>query len=135
MKDHGILHPRLSAVVTAMGHGDTLCVADAGLPVPPGVERIDLAFAAGQPRFIDVVEAVLAELRVEAYTIADESLDHSRHLVDHVRQRLHGAEELRVSHDVLKEQTRAVRAVVRTGEFTPFANVVLRSGVAFPVSQ
>jgi D-ribose pyranase len=32
-----------------MGHGDALCVADAGLPIPNGVPRIDLAFAPGSP--------------------------------------------------------------------------------------
>ncbi|NDL56935.1 D-ribose pyranase [Phytoactinopolyspora mesophila] len=131
MKEGGILHPRLSAVVSAMGHGDTLCIADAGLPIPPGVERIDLAFAAGQPGFADVLDAVLAELRVEAYTMAEESVEVCPRLVEHVRRRLDQADEMQVSHDVLKKQTRDVRAVVRTGEFTPYANVILRSGVNF----
>jgi D-ribose pyranase len=36
-----------------------------------------------------------------------------------------------VSHLILKEMTRNARAVVRTGEFTPYANVILVSGVTF----
>jgi D-ribose pyranase len=36
-----------------------------------------------------------------------------------------------VTHLVFKEQTRSARAVIRTGEFTPYANVILVSGVVF----
>jgi D-ribose pyranase len=43
MRKSGVLHARLAAVLTELGHTDLLVVADAGLPIPPGVERIDLA--------------------------------------------------------------------------------------------
>ena len=58
MKRTGILHAELSGLVAAMGHGDTLVIGDAGLPVPPGVRCIDLAVSPGVPRFQQVVDAV-----------------------------------------------------------------------------
>jgi D-ribose pyranase len=134
MKRRGILHPRLSSIIATMGHGDLLCVADAGLPIPPGVERVDLAFSPGQPQFVDVLDAVLHELHVEAYTLAGEACEHSPSVAEQIRARLGGGkpvEEHIVTHEVLKEQVRGARAVVRTGEFTPYANVLLRSGVDF----
>jgi D-ribose pyranase len=73
----------------------------------------------------------LSELRVEAFTVAEESAQECPQLLEHVRVRLGHAEEFRVSHEVLKKQTREVRAVIRTGEFTPYANIILRSGVDF----
>ena len=36
-----------------------------------------------------------------------------------------------VSHDELKRLSQGARAAVRTGEFTPYANIVLFSGVVF----
>ena len=36
-----------------------------------------------------------------------------------------------VSHEKFKEQTKACRAVVRTGEATPYANIIFHSGVTF----
>lgn len=36
-----------------------------------------------------------------------------------------------VRHERLKELTREARGIIRTGEATPFANVVLYSGVIF----
>jgi D-ribose pyranase len=36
-----------------------------------------------------------------------------------------------VAHDALKRLSRDARAVIRTGEATPYANVVLYAGVIF----
>jgi D-ribose pyranase len=36
-----------------------------------------------------------------------------------------------VSHDIFKHRCRTARAIVRTGEFTPYANVMLFAGVVF----
>lgn len=38
----GILHPQLARVLAELRHKDTLVIGDAGLPIPKGVERIDL---------------------------------------------------------------------------------------------
>ena len=43
MKRTGLLNIELSQVIAGMGHGDVLVIGDAGLPVPKGVRRIDLA--------------------------------------------------------------------------------------------
>jgi D-ribose pyranase len=138
MKRGTILHPGLARVVASLGHGDLLVVADAGLPVPPGVERIDLAFAPGKPGFLEVLEALLSELEVERATLATELAavappDFARQ----VQARLLKLPKVAargldlVSHEELKLLTQRARAVVRTGEFTPYANVVLASGVVF----
>ena len=122
MKDRGILHPRLARVIASMGHGDALCITDAGLPIPTGSLRIDLAYAPGQPAFLDVLDAVLSELRLERYTMATESSPPYRR---RSRMRLRSAAESSVSHQELKEITAEAKAVVRTGEFSPYANVIL----------
>jgi D-ribose pyranase len=131
MKDRGILHPQLSRLVASMGHGDLLGVADAGLPVPSSAERVDLAFAPSRPALLEVVEAVLGELRVEAYVLAEESKVHCPQLVEALDRMLPDAEVVWVDHEELKRRCATARGVVRTGEFTPYANVLLRSGVDF----
>src|SRR5438132_210356 len=72
MKRGTLLHPELSRVIASLGHGDSLVIADAGLPIPAAVERIDLAFAPGKPAFMVVLEAVLAEMEVERAILAQE---------------------------------------------------------------
>ena len=129
MRHSGLWHPRISALVTAMGHGETLVVADPGLPVPPGVEVIDLVFARGEPGFMAVLRPILAELVVEAATLAEELADAK--LIEDVRTHLGDVQLDWVTHAQLKAATASARAVVRTGEDTPYANIVLRAGVPF----
>jgi D-ribose pyranase len=135
VKERGILNPHLARIISQMGHDDLLCISDAGLPIPRDVERVDLAFAPNQPRFLEVVDAVLSELRVEGYILAKESNSACPRLVEALAKRLPGVEAEWVDHEELKQRTHEVRAVVRTGEFTPFANVLLRSGVDFSANR
>ncbi|GGF70307.1 D-ribose pyranase [Paracoccus acridae] len=127
MKRTTLLHSELSGLIAAMGHGDLLVIGDAGLPVPPGVRCIDLAVTRGVPRFFDVLDAVVAELVVERSAWASEA---SADLDAELRARALGQGRT-VAHDAFKALTRDARAIVRTGEFTPYANVALWSGVAF----
>lgn len=129
MRNDGLWHPRLLEIITSLGHGDLLVVADPGLPVPPGVEIVDLVWRRGEPAFLPVLEAVLDELVVEHATVADEAADPG--LLAVFDQRFAGTALDRVPHARLKKLTRRARAIVRTGESTPYANVVLRAGVPF----
>lgn len=133
MRRISTLHPQLSRVISETGHLDTLVVADAGLPLPRDVERIDLAFWPGLPAFLDVLDAVLESLAVEGAIAAQEVVEASPQLWQAMSSRLAArkvAIEL-VPHTELKELTRGARACVRSGEFTPYANIILVSGVVF----
>lgn len=127
MKRGRLLNADLSGLVAAMGHGDLLVIGDAGLPVPPGVRCIDLAVTQGVPGMFEVLDAVLAELAVERSVIAAEA---SPELQSAFRARGIGDVGV-VPHDEFKALTRAARAVVRTGECTPYANICLHAGVTF----
>ncbi len=131
MKRGGVLNHRLSEVIARMGHTDMLVVADAGLPVPPGVERIDLAVAVGLPPLIDVVRAVASELQVERIVLASELVALNTTLVEALSETFPGAIVDHLPHEQFKARSGLARAVVRTGECTPYANVILCSGVTF----
>ena len=75
MKKIGILHVQLSRVIASMAHGEMLVIGDAGLPVPPGVEMVDLALKEGVPGFLETLEAVLGELHVEEAVIDTEQAE------------------------------------------------------------
>ena len=55
----GILNPQIANVLASTGHKDMIVVSDAGLPIPKGVERIDLAWKANEPGYIEVLEEIL----------------------------------------------------------------------------
>jgi D-ribose pyranase len=120
-------------VISETGHTDLIVVADAGLPIPVGTERIDLAYRPGAPEFLDVLDTILAELAVEGVTVSSEIEDTSPQLLAELTARFRDAEfEITmVPHEEFKALTRGARAFVRSGEYTPYANVVLHAGVAF----
>lgn len=135
MKKSRLLNAELSTVVAQMGHLDELTICDAGLPIPNSTQRIDLAISRNLPPLIPVLEAVLRELRVESVLIAAEcklaSPDFYRQLLEVIDAENHEIAVELISHDEFKVQTSRSRAVVRTGECTSFANIILKSGVTF----
>ena len=127
MKESGLLNPQLCAAVARLGHTQTFVIADAGLPIPHEILAIDLALVLGTPRFQEVFDAILDEVVVEGATIAHEALGHEPE--QWVRNRIEEVET--VSHEDLKKELPSVSFVVRTGETTPYSNVIVRCGVPF----
>jgi D-ribose pyranase len=131
VKKTGILNQPISSVIAGLGHTDTLVIADAGLPIPPETQRIDLALTEGIPTFLDTLCIVLTEMQVERAIVAEEMLDASPQVYKAIKEMLGDVPIETVTHLIFKEQTRLARAVIRTGEFTPYANVILTAGVVF----
>lgn len=132
-KNPGILNPELSRIISETGHTDLLVVTDAGLPIPPKVERVDLAYFPSEPAFLSVLDAVLSEVVIEGAILAAEIKDHSPEMLRQITERLEaaGVSPEFVPHTEFKAATHAARAAVRSGEFTPYANVILQAGVAY----
>ena len=128
MKKTGILNKDISEVVAALGHTDTLVIADAGLPIPVETRRIDLALTAGIPTFLDTLRAVLVEMYVEEAIVAEEMIEVSPKVYEAIKEIVGDVPIKTVTHLIFKEQIRSARAVIRTGEFTPYANVILVAG-------
>jgi D-ribose pyranase len=131
MKKMGILNQEISEVVAGMGHQDMLVVGDAGLPIPAGARRIDLALCPGVPGFLQTVQTIAGELKVERILVARETFAVSPQIGAGIKEIFGETAVVEISHDELKALSAKSRAVVRTGEFTPYANIILVSGVVF----
>ena len=132
MKRSPLLHAELSQVIAALGHGDMVVIGDAGLPIPDGPKRIDLALTPGIPRVADVLKAVLSEMQVERALLAREAVEQlpAGTLPAWCEGQLTVVPET-ISHEELKRLSARAKAVIRTGECTPYANIVLCAGVTF----
>lgn len=131
MKKIGLLNQPLSNAIAGLGHTDTLVVADAGLPIPDGPTRIDLAVSQGIPAFLDVLAAVQTEMEIQGAIIAAEMEVANPVVYRALRDALGDIPVETVSHEEFKAQTKAARAIVRSGECTSYANVILVAGVIF----
>jgi D-ribose pyranase len=131
MKKVGTLNQPLSEVIAGLGHMDKLVICDAGLPIPIETQRIDLALTQGVPTFLGTLQVILDEVQVESALIAEEMIDVSPELYEQVNNLFTDISLTTIPHNEFKKQTKSARAIVRTGEFTPYANIILVSGVVF----
>jgi D-ribose pyranase len=131
MKKQGILNSHISEVLSRLGHTDTIVIADCGLPIPDETIRIDLSLKPGNPGFIETLEAILEDMVVEKVTFAEEIINQNPSIKEKTVSLIEGAAVEYVTHEQFKEQSKQAKAVIRTGETTPYANIILHSGVIF----
>jgi D-ribose pyranase len=128
MKKTGIINGPISAVIAHLEHSDMLTVADAGLPVPATTQRIDLALKPGVPGFLETLEVVLMEMYVEKAYVSEDILKISPHIYRGLQKLLGDTPIEAMPHGEFKKLTGSTKAIIRTAEFTPFANVILVAG-------
>lgn len=131
MKKIGILNGEISSVICKMGHKDLIAIGDCGLPIPDETKRIDLALSKDIPTFIDTLKTVLIELQVEEVILAEETERQNPKVFKEICDLFKEVKFTFITHEELKDMTKKCKAVIRTGEQTPFANIILRSGVIF----
>ncbi|WP_312318972.1 D-ribose pyranase [Atlantibacter hermannii] len=139
MKKGTVLNADISRVISRLGHTDTVVVCDAGLPIPKTTERVDLALTQGVPTFMQVVDVVTTEMQVEAAILALEIKQHNPQLhetllshIEQLQQHQGNTIEIRyTTHENFKQQTADSQAVIRSGECSPYANIILCAGVTF----
>lgn len=131
MKKSGILNSEVAAVVADMGHMDWLSIGDAGMPVPMDTKKIDLCVDNGLPSFMDVLKNVLKEMEVQKIYLAEEIKDQNPAQLENIKHALPGIEIEFMPHTDLKKNLSKTHAFIRTGEMTPYSNIILESGVTF----
>ncbi|MBN1561789.1 D-ribose pyranase [candidate division KSB1 bacterium] len=133
MKKNGVLNVKLSTVIARMGHTDQLVICDAGLPIPREADVVDLALTANVPPFLATLQVILNELHIQSCTIAEEMKTKNKALYEKVSGLMNGIPVQSCPHEQFKEMSKSgqVIAFVRTGEVSPFANIILESGVTF----
>jgi len=147
MKTKGVLHNELAQLIARMGHGDMLVIADRGFPFPRHeyTTCIDLSIGRGMPKVVDVLKVVLEELEIESVIIADETkivspatYEQLTEVISGINNKGNAIVEENIPHPEFKDmvlngalERREVKGFVKCGEFTPYANIILVSGVDF----
>ncbi len=147
MKTKGILHNDLARAVARLGHGDMIVITDRGFPFPrhEKTECIDVSVGRGLPAFTDVVKVVLEELEIEKVIIADETktvspkvYEELKGIINSIKNKGNDIVEENIPHPDFKHMVlngslegKEMKVFVKTGEFTPYANIILVSGVDF----
>lgn len=132
MLKEGILNPSIAKVLASIGHKDLLVVSDSGLPIPKGVERIDLAWKPNEPRYLDVLKEILKYIVVEKVILAEELKTVSSMMHEKILELIPENVEIEyVPHVQFKKKTETAKAIIRTGEFTPYPSIIIVAGCAY----
>jgi D-ribose pyranase len=128
MRETGVLNNGISDAIAHLGHMDEIIICDAGFPVPVGINAIDISLKVNQPTTLEVLTEILKHFSVERVVLAEETRKHSPTMF----ARLSGVFDKSVAvetipHTAFKQRSRGVKAVVRTGDFTAYCNILLVS--------
>lgn len=132
MQKVGILNSSIAKVLADLGHTDTIVIGDCGLPVPAGVPKIDLALKLGTPSFMEVVSEVAKYMEIEKVEVAAEIQEKNTGVYEALKE-LFPQQEWIIdeNHEAFKAATAKAKVIIRTGEITPYANIILHSNVIF----
>lgn len=128
MKKTGIINGPISSVIAHLEHSDMLTIADAGLPTPDTTQRIDLALKPGVPGLLETLEIVLSEMFVEKAYVSEDILEISPDMYSAIKSMLGDVPIETIPHLDFKKMSGSTKAIIRTAEYTPYANVILVAG-------
>lgn len=114
--------------IARLGRGDRLAITDAGFPVPAEAMRIDLALTHGIPGFVDTLRVVMTELDIEEAVVAEDLREANPSVFEAMKAILGTVPVLQMLNAAFNQQVKMARVVIRTGETSAFANIILRAG-------
>lgn len=129
MKEIGILNREVAKAISEQGHHDLLMVCDAGFAIPEGVEVIDISLKENHPRVVEFLNELKKFFSVEKIILADQTKTSNPSYFKEILSVFDDAPEVEtIDHSELKQLSASVKAIIRTGDFTAYANIIMVSG-------
>jgi len=128
VKEVGMLNADIAAAISKMGHMDEIMVVDAGFPIPSGINTIDLSLAVNKPTILEVIEELLKYFSVEKIVMAEQTKETSPTKFKNISEMFDKSVKIDIiQHTELKQRSKGIKAIIKTGDFTAYSNVLLVS--------
>ena len=129
MRETGIVNSGICDVLSGLGHMDELIVCDAGFAIPAGVRTVDISLAENKPTVPEVLGELRKHFSVEKLVMAEETQQVSPTRFAVLEGSFgDGVSVETIPHTEFRKRARTVKAVIRTGDFTAYSNILLVSG-------
>lgn len=129
MNETGPLNRNLSSILAEQGHGDKIMVVDAGFAIPNGVRVLDLSLKANFPTVYDVLMELKEHFSVEGLIMSNETKKTNPLFFKSILKVFEINQEVELlDHAELVKMASTAKAIIRTGDFTAYGNVMLISG-------
>lgn len=129
VKEVGLINRGIAKIISEQGHQDMLMVVDAGFAIPKEVEVIDISLSRNNPMVMNVLAELKNYFSVEKMIMANQTKETSPTLFDAISQSFGANIQIEtIDHADLRQLSKSVKAIIRTGDFTAYGNVILVSG-------
>ena len=129
MINSGILNPRILSLLARIRHTNALVIADRGFPFWPQIETVDISLVDNVPTVLQVLAAVRANHNFTQAFMAKEFLKNNfKHVQDKFAKALRRVPTKFEAHVEFKKRVPDAIGLIRTGDTTQYANVILISG-------
>jgi D-ribose pyranase len=126
MLKSGILNPAINSLLSRVRHTNRLVIADRGFPFWPQIETVDISLIDDVPQVLDVVQAILAEFEVGNIWMAEEFKAANTEATQATFAKL-APNAVWLPHARFKELVPSCIGLIRTGDTTQYANMILES--------
>jgi D-ribose pyranase len=125
----GILNPAINALLSRVRHTNAFVIADRGFPFWPQIETVDISLVDDVPTVLEVVAAVRVNFKIgRAYMAREFTAENTRQTRAQFARALKGIPVEFESHADFKKRVPSAMGLIRTGDTTQYANVMLVSG-------
>jgi D-ribose pyranase len=129
MLRNGILNPQILSLLARVRHTNRLVIADRGFPFWPELETVDISLIDGVPTVLQVLEAVLANFDTDqAYMAQEFRAENTPETQASFASALRNVPLSFEPHVEFKKRVPGSIGLIRTGDVTQYANVILVSG-------
>lgn len=129
MIKHGILNPHVLSLLARVRHTNMLVIADRGFPFWPTIETVDLSLVDGIPTVLQVLDAVRANHDIfEIYMAQEFREENTPEVQQAFAASMAGTNVTFEPHVEMKRRVPDAIGLIRTGDTTQYANMVLVSG-------
>jgi D-ribose pyranase len=128
MIENGFLNPDIAYLITKIRHGDELLIIDAGFPAPKEVQTVNISYGENKPTIDQFLEELLKYFSVEKIVMSNETKEISTSKFNKIAGMFDKNVKVEIIPNAeLKERSKNVYAIIRTGDFTAYSNVLLVS--------
>lgn len=124
----GILNPHILSLLARVRHTNTLVIADRGFPFWPQIETVDISLVNDVPTVWQVIEALRPNFVIGKAWMAQEFLHANNKQTQTAFAK--ALKEIQMTHEPhieFKKRVPQAIGLIRTGDTTQYANVILES--------
>jgi len=124
----GLLNPQINSLLSRVRHTNTLVIADRGFPFWPTIETVDISLVDDVPTVLAVLNALRPNFQIGKAWMASEFLkSNNARTRAAFTKALSGIKLSYEPHVEFKRRVPNAIGLIRTGDTTQYANVVLES--------